>query len=58
MLKFENQQHVQSYYAATANNRTRHPSLDGAVTADVCVIGGGLTGLAAALELAERRPAT
>ncbi|VWC61159.1 FAD-dependent oxidoreductase [Burkholderia lata] len=54
MLKFEKQQHVQSYYAATANSRARHPSLDGAVTADVCVIGGGLTGLSAALELAER----
>ncbi|CAG9261870.1 gamma-glutamylputrescine oxidase [Burkholderia diffusa] len=54
MLKFENQQHVQSYYADTANDRTRHPSLDGAVSADVCVIGGGLTGLSAALDLAER----
>ncbi|WP_342706187.1 FAD-binding oxidoreductase [Burkholderia arboris] len=54
MLKFEKQQHVQSYYAATANNRIRHPSLDGAVTADVCVIGGGLTGLSTALDLAER----
>lgn len=54
MLKFENQQHIQSYYADTANDRTRHPSLDGAVSADVCVIGGGLTGLSAALDLAER----
>ncbi|MEK2606479.1 FAD-binding oxidoreductase [Burkholderia arboris] len=54
MLKFEKQQHVQSYYAATANNRIRHPSLDGAATADVCVIGGGLTGLSTALDLAER----
>ncbi|KWE60682.1 FAD-binding oxidoreductase [Burkholderia sp. MSMB2157WGS] len=54
MLKFENQQHVQSYYAATLNSRVFHPPLDGAVTADVCVIGGGLTGLSAALDLAER----
>ncbi|WP_396333553.1 NAD(P)/FAD-dependent oxidoreductase [Burkholderia anthina] len=54
MLKFENQQHVQSYYADTANDRSGHPSLDGAVSADVCVIGGGLTGLSAALDLAER----
>ncbi|MDN7907842.1 FAD-binding oxidoreductase [Burkholderia diffusa] len=54
MLKFKNQQHVQSYYAATINDRVHHPRLDGGVTADVCVIGGGLTGLSAALDLAER----
>ncbi|MGU7784730.1 NAD(P)/FAD-dependent oxidoreductase [Burkholderia sp. PU8-34] len=54
MLKVENQAHVPSYYAATANDRTYHPPLDAAVSADVCVIGGGLTGLSAALELAER----
>lgn len=46
-------EHTKSYYAATANDRTRHPSLVGEVTADVCVIGGGFTGLSAALHLAE-----
>ncbi|MFM0071718.1 FAD-binding oxidoreductase [Paraburkholderia sediminicola] len=54
MLKFENQAHVPSYYAATANDRTCYPSLDASVSADVCVIGGGLTGLSTALNLAER----
>jgi len=54
MLKFENQAHVPSYYAATANDRTCHPPLDATVSADVCVIGGGLTGLSTALNLAER----
>ncbi|RQS67507.1 FAD-binding oxidoreductase [Burkholderia sp. Bp8963] len=54
MLKFENQPHVPSYYASTANDHTYHPPLDAAVSADVCVIGGGLTGLSAALELAQR----
>ena len=43
-----------SYYAATANPFMRLPALTGKVTADVCVIGGGFTGLSAALHLAER----
>lgn len=42
-----------SYYAATANDRTRHPPLAGDCEADVCVVGGGYTGLSAALHLAE-----
>jgi gamma-glutamylputrescine oxidase len=47
-------QHTASYYAATARNTTPYPSLDGELTADVCVVGGGLTGVNTALELAER----
>lgn len=43
-----------SYYAATAHPFAPAPVLDGAETADVCVIGGGWTGLSAALHLAER----
>jgi gamma-glutamylputrescine oxidase len=43
-----------SYYAASANAFPLLPPLRGAATADVCVIGGGFTGLSAALELAER----
>lgn len=43
-----------SYYAATANASPPRPALSGAVTADVCVIGGGFTGISAALHLAER----
>ncbi|MGJ7548588.1 NAD(P)/FAD-dependent oxidoreductase [Pseudomonas alloputida] len=52
-MPFDNQ-HTASYYAATARNTTPYPSLDGELTADVCVIGGGLTGVNTALELAER----
>jgi gamma-glutamylputrescine oxidase len=48
------QNHVASYYAATANDATRYPALTGAVKADVCVIGGGFSGIATALTLAER----
>ena len=47
-------EHVKSYYAATANKQDARPPLQGSVTADVCVIGAGFTGTAAALELAER----
>ncbi len=43
-----------SYYAATAVGQREYPSLAGAERADVCVIGGGFTGLSAALNLAER----
>jgi gamma-glutamylputrescine oxidase len=46
--------HPQSYYAATANAMAAHAPLAGSVYADVCVIGGGFTGVSAALHLAER----
>jgi len=47
-------QHAPSYYAATAADLGERPALAGDVRADVCVIGGGFTGLSAALHLAER----
>ena len=46
--------HVDSYYAATANRTELRPKLTGEVSVDVCVVGGGYTGLSAALALAER----
>jgi gamma-glutamylputrescine oxidase len=42
-----------SYYLATANPFPAQPALAGAVSADICVIGGGFTGLSAALAAAE-----
>ncbi|POF34859.1 NAD(P)/FAD-dependent oxidoreductase [Roseibium marinum] len=45
-------QHAPSYYAATANWKTSHPPLHGPHSCDVCVVGGGYTGLSAALHLA------
>jgi glycine/D-amino acid oxidase-like deaminating enzyme len=48
------QAHTGSYYAATANRETDYPVLQGAQSADVCVIGAGFTGLSTALHLAER----
>ncbi|KZM51474.1 FAD-binding oxidoreductase [Labrenzia sp. OB1] len=44
--------HAPSYYAATANWTTSHPPLHGPQSCDVCVVGGGYTGLSAALHLA------
>ncbi|WP_072390654.1 FAD-binding oxidoreductase [Hyphomicrobium sp. CS1GBMeth3] len=46
--------HINSYYAATANDDTRYPALRGTITADVCIVGGGFSGIATALSLAER----
>ncbi|GIZ13191.1 FAD-binding oxidoreductase [Pseudomonas sp. NCCP-436] len=43
-----------SYYSATLNFETDYPTLQGNVTVDVAIIGGGFTGIATAVELAER----
>jgi gamma-glutamylputrescine oxidase len=43
-----------SYYAATANPHAAFPALSESLRADVCVVGGGFTGLSAALNLVER----
>ncbi|MES2103537.1 MAG: FAD-binding oxidoreductase [Pseudomonadota bacterium] len=45
---------IHSYYNATANSAARYPRLEGEIKVDVAVIGGGFTGLASALELAEQ----
>ncbi|NWG91176.1 MAG: FAD-binding oxidoreductase [Parvularculaceae bacterium] len=47
-------EHVRSWYAATANPSRERPPLAGEHEADICVIGGGFTGVSAALTLAER----
>ena len=43
-----------SFYAATATAFAAFPALQGEVQADVCIIGGGYTGLSAALHLAQK----
>jgi gamma-glutamylputrescine oxidase len=50
----QRQGHTDSWYAATVNEVTRYPELEGRQTADVCVVGAGFTGIATALSLAER----
>jgi gamma-glutamylputrescine oxidase len=47
-------QHPPSWYAATALPLAPFAPLQGQTRADVCIIGGGYTGLSAALHLAER----
>ncbi|QFT73428.1 FAD-binding oxidoreductase [Ruegeria sp. THAF33] len=46
-------QYPDSWYAATAHPMDRFPALSEDTKADVCVVGGGYTGLSAALHLAE-----
>ncbi|MHC8407399.1 NAD(P)/FAD-dependent oxidoreductase [Pseudomonas sp. TMB3-21] len=48
-----NNEHAHSYYAATANSQTPYPALAEDKVADVCVIGGGFTGVNTAIELAQ-----
>ena len=43
-----------SYYSATIVQESDYPMLQGSVDADVAIIGGGFTGVASAVELAER----
>ncbi|MCE9521704.1 MAG: FAD-binding oxidoreductase [Alphaproteobacteria bacterium] len=42
-----------SYYLATAIGQRARPQLNGAIAADVCIIGAGYTGLSCALHLAK-----
>ncbi len=46
--------HVEAYYAASTHTAPEHPRVLGAIDCDVCVVGAGLTGTSAALELAGR----
>ena len=48
------EEHTASYYAASRNDLTTYPALDGDHQTDICIIGGGFTGIAYALTLAER----
>jgi gamma-glutamylputrescine oxidase len=48
------QDHAPSYYAASTNRALDFAPLRGEQEADVCVVGGGFSGLNTAIELAER----
>ncbi|MCP1462711.1 MULTISPECIES: FAD-binding oxidoreductase [unclassified Pseudomonas] len=46
--------HARSYYLASANAMPERPALGADLSADVCVIGAGFTGVNTAIELAQR----
>lgn len=50
----ENDEHTSTYYAATLGGHVTYPELMGQERADVCVIGGGFSGVSTALHLPER----
>jgi gamma-glutamylputrescine oxidase len=50
----ELREHTHSYYAATLNSQHQYPTLDQSIDTDICIIGGGFTGVNTALELVER----
>ena len=47
-------QPLASWYVTSANRQLDYPPLQGAVEADVCIVGGGFTGVNTAIELARR----
>ncbi len=50
----ETTEHTASYYAATANIELTLPPLTESISTDVCVVGGGFSGINTALSLAEK----
>ncbi len=54
MLNFAHLEHQKTYYFDTRNLQIECPTLTNPQSADVCIIGAGLTGLSTALELAEK----
>lgn len=47
-------QHAASYYAASVNRQLAYPPLGGELQVDVCIVGGGFSGLNTAIELARK----
>ena len=54
LLHSDTQLNQKSYYEATATRLAEEPALVGAAVADVVIVGAGLAGLSAALEMAQR----
>ncbi|MAC91118.1 MAG: FAD-dependent oxidoreductase, partial [Woeseiaceae bacterium] len=54
IIMIDTNEHAKSYYAATKNWQTEYPELKGEHHCDVAILGGGFTGISAALRLIER----
>ena len=48
------QGHIDSYYAASSHGFENHTALNESIQTDICIVGGGYTGLSTALHLAEK----
>lgn len=46
--------HADSYYFSSLKYQQEYPSLQESIEADVCIVGGGFSGISSAIELAER----
>jgi gamma-glutamylputrescine oxidase len=49
-----NSDHIDSWYAASANKSLSFPDLEGETEADICIVGGGYTGLSSAIHLRDK----
>ncbi|MDO7634643.1 MAG: FAD-binding oxidoreductase, partial [Porticoccaceae bacterium] len=47
-------EHPDSYYTSSRTYHQTYPTLHASIEADICVIGGGFSGVNTALELVER----
>ena len=58
MSFFENplhdREHANSYYASSQRDKVDFPQLQDNISADICIVGGGLSGVATAVELSEQ----
>lgn len=54
MNAIHTEQYPPSYYFSSLKYKQEYPVLTEAINADICIIGGGFTGIASAIELAER----
>ena len=46
--------HIDSWYAASVNKDLNFPRLEGEIEADICIVGGGYTGLSSAIHLRDK----